>query len=758
MRYTESKPASRFGEAYPVGNGQMGAVVYGSFPVERIDLTENTFFSGSPCRAEEGDSHKEAFYKMRELLQKGDYEGAHRAAQKFPPRKQNYGTALPAGSLFITFCEKRAQGDEKDGVQTAIMHLPKGWENHYERSLDFGKGLVEAAADLGDNRIRTCVFASHPDKMLVWHVSCERPVCLQVEFVPYHGNGYMTPAEDGFLFGAKALEEIHCQEPCGVHMSGKGKIETDKGLWISGNRVLVDVDHEASVYLICGTDYAYQMGLSGDQMPELTFRETEYGKIKKRHVEEITAIMSRVELELEGEEPAGEAAKLFQYGRYLLLSSSREDSLLPAHLQGIWNDDVACRIGWSCDMHLDINTQMNYWPADLTALPETLPPLVNWVKNLAGEGAGTAQEFYGLHGWAAELVSNAWCYSAPYWSEALSPYPTGGAWILMNLWEHYRYTQDRIFLEEVFPLLEGAAEFFAEYVFTDERTGRLCCGPSISAENSFLVQGESYQISNNCTGEWMVIRELFQAYQEACRIRDDGERGKFFETAGEILSEIPEIPVDSRGLLKEWSHDYPPVDSQHRHTSHLIGLFPFGQISPEETPLLAEAAEKVIQEKLTPYENWEDTGWARSLLVLYEARLQNGEKAWFHARSMMECLLEPNGMIYHPATRGTVFDDEFSRVYELDGNTGFTTGIAQMLLQSRGNRIHLLPAIPRSWERGRVTGLGAHGGITVDIVWEKGRVTAFRLVSSCDGSVTVCCNERTMDICLKKNREYCRHL
>ena len=758
MKYTGSNPASRFGEAYPVGNGQMGAVVYGSFPVERMDLTENTFFSGSPRREEEGSSHREAFYKMRDLLQNGDYEGAHRTAQKFWAKRENYGTALPAGSLFITFCEKSTEGDGEEETGLRKILPPKGWEKSYERRLDIEKGLVEITADLGNNRIRTCSFASHPDKMVVWHISCERPVCLQVEFLPYHGNGYMTPTADGFLFGAKALEEIHCQEPCGVTLSGKGKIETDKGLRISGNRVLVDVEHEASVCLICGTDYAYQMGISDDKLPELTFKDTDYEKIKKRHVEEISAIMSRVKLELEGEGPVREAAKLFQYGRYLLLSSSREDSVLPAHLQGIWNDDVACQIGWSCDMHLDINTQMNYWPADLTGLPETIPPLLSWVKNLAKKGARTAQEFYGLHGWAAELVSNAWCYTAPYWSETLSPYPTGGVWILMNLWEHFLYTQDRSFLEELFPLLEGAVEFFADYVFTDESTGGLCCGPSISAENSFLVQGKSYQISNNCTGEWMVIRELFQAYLKACEMRDITERGRFFETVRELLSKIPEIPVDSRGLLKEWDHDYPPADSQHRHTSHLIGLFPFGQISPEETPLLAEAAEKVIQEKLTPYENWEDTGWARSLLLLYEARLQNGEKAWFHAGSMMECLLEPNGMIYHPATRGTVFDDDFSRVYELDGNTGFTTGIAQMLLQSRGDRIHLLPAIPRSWEKGLVTGLGACGGIQVDIAWEKGRVTAFKLVSSRDGSVTVRCNEMIREVNLKKNQEYCWHL
>lgn len=726
-KFKQENPASRFGEAYPVGNGQMGAVVYGSFPLERITFSENTFFSGSRSRENNQPGAAEAFGEMRELICRGEYEKAQEAAKRFHGVRHNYGTNLPVGDLMITYGKQNACEQEKPA--------------EYSRSLDFGSGIAQVEFQMEGTRIREEVFASHPDHVLVWHMKSSAKTEVSVQWRPYHGNGSMESSESGFLYSARALETVHCDEPCGVSLYGRCEVQTDGTRIWNNDSMQIASATEITLYFYCRTDYRNLMEEvpKADSVAEAEIRkflkkqsadvlQKKYETVKKRHVEDVTRLMSRVELTLEGE--AEDAAEMFQYGRYLLLSSSREDSLLPAHLQGIWNDDVACRIGWTCDMHLDINTQMNYWPADITGIPETLPPLARWMEKLAESGRQSAMESYGLKGWTAELVSNAWCFSAPYWAAAISPYPTGGAWLLANLWEHCIYADDREMLKEtVYPLMQEAVRFFADYVFREE-DGRVGCGPSISAENSFLYHGRPLQISNSCTYEITVIRELFTRYLEFSeQVKPDEVLA---ERVREILPQLPPFRIMEDGTLAEWEHDYPAADSQHRHTSHLLGLYPFAQITPENTPSLASAAEASIRAKLTPYDQWEDTGWARSLLILYTARLHNGEQAWFHIKSMLGELLEPNGLIYHPPTRGTVFDDDFGHVYELDGNTGLTSGIAEMLLQSHNGVVQLLPALPKEWEKGHVKGLCARNGIRTEIYWEHGEITEYRLLSQKD--------------------------
>lgn len=439
---------------------------------------------------------------------------------------------------------------------------------------------------------------------------------------------------------------------------------------------------------------------------------------------------------------------LYQYGRYLLFSSSREDSVLPAHLQGIWNDNVACRIGWTCDMHLDINTQMNYWPSELTGLSETASPLFRWVKALAKEGELTAKKCYGQKGWVAELVSNSWLFTAPYWAEPIAPCPTGGVWVLSHLWEHYFYTGDEEFLKmEVYPLMKGAVSFFLNYLFENEE-GYLVGGPSISPENSFVFDGEILQISNGCTYEILMIRELFEKYCQVCEILKETE---MVTEVKNVLQRLLPYRISEDGSLAEWEKDYKEADVQHRHTSHLLGLFPFAQITRDKTPELIPAVEKVLEKKQNPPENWEDTGWARSMLMLYEARLGHGEKAWQHILSMMERLQEPNHMIYHPPTRGA---GAFDHVYELDGNTGLTTCVAEMLLQSQEQVIQLLPAVPKEWYRGQVKGLHARGGIEVGFSWESGRVQNCSLKAKRDCCVRIRANDREWEVSLKGGEIY----
>lgn len=476
---------------------------------------------------------------------------------------------------------------------------------------------------------------------------------------------------------------------------------------------------------------------------------------------------------------------MYQYGRYLLLSSSREDSVLPAPLQGVWNDNVACRIGWTCDMHLDINTQMNYWISEAGNLPECHLPVFGWMeRRLIPNGRDNAKYSYGRPGWAAELVSNAWGYAAPYWAKSLSPCPTGGIWQASDYMEHYRYGQDKGFLREhAYPALREAVEFFLSYVF-EEEGGLLGSGPSISPENAFVKDGKTYYASNGCTYEILMIRELFTEYLEAWEeLAGEGKKGygpeglppvrmsgqeerrlrgtadfnsdikpdsRMARQVRELLPKLPPYRILPDGTLAEWAHDCPSADSQHRHTSHLLGLFPYAQLTPETTPDLCRAAEKSIAAKLTPYENWEDTGWARSMLALYSARLGKGEEAYRHLRSMQEVLTGPNLLVMHPPTRGA---GSFMEVYELDGNTGFSMAVMEMLVQSHGGVVRLLPALPGAWRDGEIEGVPVRGGLELDMRWRGGRPVSVRVRAKTGGSFRFAFGDRERILPLQKGSE-----
>ena len=440
---------------------------------------------------------------------------------------------------------------------------------------------------------------------------------------------------------------------------------------------------------------------------------------------------------------------MYQYGRYLLLCSSRADSPLPAHLQGVWNDDVACRIGWSCDMHLDINTQMNYWISEPGNLGECHEPLFRWMeKRLLPLGRQTAEKCYGRKGWAAELVSNAWGYAAPYWHRSLSPCPTGGIWQASDYMEHYRYGQDLDFLKNrALPVLEEAVEFFLDYLFEDQN-GFLTCGPSISPENSFVVDGEKQYASNGCTYEIVMIRELFLEYQEICRAL--GDRKKSLERVEDALPRLVPYRILSDGTLAEWAHDFPAADAQHRHTSHLLGVFPYSQITPQDTPDLAGAAARSVLARTTPDENWEDTGWARTLLTLYSARLLDKEQAGRHLRSIQTTLTGPGLLVMHPPTRGAA---SFSEVYELDGNTGFSMAVMEILIQSHNGCIRLLPALLTEWPEGELKGAAVRGGIVVDFGWKNGLPVWAEAVSRKDESVVFAFGSRSLECELKAGKK-----
>lgn len=736
MRIICKNPAENWGGAFPVGNGHIGGMVYSGIAGDRIDLSENTFFSGEKSQENNRKDASRAFYEMRRQVQVIDYECALHSSENFTGLRHNYGTNLPVGSFFVDY------GHDSSMVRD------------YKRTLDITDGIAQTDYMYENVAFHRTVFVSHPHKIMVYRVSGDRPVLnLTAEFKGAGASYSVIGNETGLDFFADAYESIHSDGKTGVRLCGNIMVITDGQVEISD---VIRVRSAADAVFLIGMDTNFKAAKAPDEILRALrknvgrCREDGWESVRDQHTADFIRYMGRVDLQIRSRNHSGKAVDdiplMFQYGRYLLLSSSREDSKLPAHLQGIWNDNVACRIGWTCDMHLDINTQMNYWPAEVTNLPETTVSLFRWIEeDLVPSGRISARESYGLPGWSAEIVSNAWGFSAPYWASPISPCPTGGVWILTHMWEHYLSTRDVSFLKErVYGLLEEAAAFFAGYIFEDPDTGLLTSGPSISPENGFVVNGKTYHISNGCTYEILMIRELFSIYLLASGIL--GIENNLVRKAAEAVGRLIPYRIENDGKLAEWRHDYPSMDLQHRHTSHLLGLFPFSQITPEKTPALARAAQLSIHEKLTPEESWEDTGWARSLMILYAARLHDGQAAYKHIDGMLEHLTEENHMIIHPPTRGA---GSFDNVYELDGNTGLTAGVAEMLLQSHDGVLQLLPALPDEWESGEVKGLIARGGIEVSLYWDNGKLTSAEFLSRENTMITAIYKNERKNIVLK---------
>lgn len=751
MTLISRRPGETWPQAFPLGNGQIGAMVYGSVPENRITLSENTFFSGKKEEHQNQEGAAKAFYEMRKLAEENDFESVHKVAERFIGRRGNYGTNLPVGNILLDY----GVSNQKVNLEQRSLDIMSGVSKRTIMIQQEDKDCIQGMNPSEENRIEETIYASNADHVLVISIHGDQFFSLDIK-LENHTEGSVSYQETNhtgkIVMKEYAYETMHCDEKCGVCLEAEMIIETDGRITACKDHLEVENAKEVNAYLRMKTDFQEKSMFHSDY----EHRRSEF--FLDRHIKDFQPKMERCMLKLDSKESSNaEDMFLFQYGRYLLLSSSREDSLLPTHLQGIWNDNVACRIGWTCDMHLDINTQMNYWPSEVTNLSECNEPLFRYIREmLAPMGAITAKECYGLPGWVGELVSNAWGYASPYWASPLSPCPTGGVWILTHMWEHYLYTEDREFLSEIaFPLIKSATEFFSQYVFVDTKLSTKknqsdfeplwTCGPSISPENSFGSMRQ-YQISNGCTYELTMIRELFEIYLSASKIIMDTNNQLY-----EIVNKINLIPfqVKEDGTIAEYQHNEVIPDSQHRHTSHLLGLFPFAQMNMEDTPELCMAAEQTIQKKINPIENWEDTGWASSMLLLYEARLCHSEEAYEHLSRMKHKLQEENKMIYHPPTRGAA---SFAPVYELDGNTGITSGMAEMLMQSHNGIIRLLPALPKEWKNGSIKGLKARGNITVNMEWENGELVRAEFLTNQEKQIKVMVKNKVIDLSLEEGK------
>ncbi len=711
-------PAQEWMEALPIGNGRIGAMIYGGVTEERIALNEITLWSGSPDSNQEKVCGKEQLSAIRKLFFEGKLsEGNRMASEYLTGQPHTFGSHLPLGDLILRF------------------NYPDTSYFDYYRDLDMEQGISSVSYQIGDTYYTREVFCSNPDQVLVIHLKSNKSQSLNFTT---SGKWLRTvdiqSSAEGFTFQGNAF--FHSPKEPGVQFAGKVKLITQDGtVTPQDSTITVEGSSEAWILIDIRTNYT---GITPLISCEETLKKASsipYSELKKRHMLDHSSLFNRVSFSLEeskeitelptdlrwkrvksGEEDAGLFALFAQYGRYLLIASSRENSPLPANLQGIWNDNLACSMSWNCDYHLDINTQQNYWIANVGNLAECNTPLFSFLESLEKWGSQTAHIVYGSPGWVAHTVVNPWGYTAPGEWPGWGLHPTGGLWLALQLWDHYTYTQDTIFLKEQgYPILKSSARFFLDYMIQDPKNGYLMTGPSTSPENAFQYHGETLSLSMMPTCDRVLVYELFSDCISASKILNHDTA--FSDSLKKAIQQLPPLQIGKYGQIQEWIEDYEEAVPNHRHTSHLLALYPYNQISPVRTPELAQAAEKTIERRLSA-DAWEDVEWSRANMILYYTRLKKSEKAYFHLQGLLRELTRENLLTISPQGIGGAPWD----IFVFDGNEAGAAGIFEMLVQSQEKYIELLPALPKSWNNGHIKGLCVRGGGVISLEWRDGKL------------------------------------
>ncbi|HOX59604.1 MAG TPA: glycoside hydrolase family 95 protein [Candidatus Paceibacterota bacterium] len=761
-------PATNWNEALPLGNGRLGAMIFGGVSEEWLQLNEESLWAGCPAEAYPADFSNH-IAKVRQLLFAGKKAEAQAyGLQHLTATPTSFRSYEPLGNLWLKF----------GGAESSEL---------YRRELLLADGLARVSFRRGSATITREAFVSSPDDVLAVRVATDQPGTLDfIVGLTRQRNVTVKSADGGRLqLDGQIIDQTKQgggyddnpggSGPGGAHMKFAARLQArvDCGIVRAGERELqITGATEAVLLFTAATDYnlarlTFDRSIDPGQLCESILaraaKET-WAQLREAHLAEHRALFNRVSLQLGTNDPALEAlptdARLaalgnggddpglvalhFQFGRYLLLGSSRRPGRLPANLQGIWNDRMWAP--WESDYHLNINLQMNYWPAGVANLPETVDPLVDWFELLTQRGRESAGQLYGSGGWVAFHATNPFGRTTPSASTRESQFlngvldPLGGAWLAAQLFDFYQFTGDHALLQRIYPLLSGAAEFVLDTLVTAP-DGALVIAPSTSPENSYLDRQtkKRLRITAGSTYHMSLVRAIFDATDRAAAIL--GTDQPLRQRIAATRAKLPPIGLGHDGRLLEWAEPYQEVEPGHRHISHLVGLHPFDLITPA-TPELFAGARKVLDHRLA--NGGGGTGWSRAWMINFFARLQDGDAGREHYLTLLRRSTLPN-----------LFDN--CPPFQIDGNFGGCAGLAEMLLQSHERApgsepadqqfvLHLLPAPAKAWPSGAVKGLRARGNCIVDIAWKDGRVTDYRVASDQPREVKVRVNGRLLNV------------